>query len=124
MKENVSSAALVNRLLLGLLMFIPGLLSLFVIGPSKVVGMLTGLGFIAPTFFAWVLIIFEIGCGIAILANWNLHYTTVPPIAIMLVAGFTTTINWSNLGNSSWPFFLLHMVAASNYWMLSMHSRK
>ena len=109
-------AGTVNRILLGLVMLIPGLLKLFVLKPAAVVGMLEGIGFPVAAFFAWVLILSEIVFGIAILARWKLEYTVWPPIVIMLVAAFT--VSWAN-----WPLFLMHLVIASNYWMLGTHTR-
>ena len=106
----------VNRVLLGLVMLIPGLLKLFVLKPDAVVGMLEGIGFPVATFFAWVLILSEIVFGIAILARWKLEYSVWPPIIIMLVAAFT--VSWAN-----WPLVLMHLALASNYWMLGTHGR-
>ena len=110
-------AGTVNRILLGLLMLIPGCLKLFVLKPAAVVGMLGKIGFPAPTFFAWVLILSEIVFGIAILTKWKLQYSVWPPIVIMLVAGFTTS--WGN-----WPLLLMHLVIASNYFMLGVNHTK
>lgn len=75
--------------------------------------MLTGLGFPAPTFFAWVLILSEIVFGIALLANWKLKYMVVPPMIILAVAAFT--VYWKQ-----WPSMLLHFVIISNYWILAL----
>jgi uncharacterized membrane protein YphA (DoxX/SURF4 family) len=100
-----------NRWLLGLLMLVPGLMKLFVMKPSAVVSMLSGIGFPAASFFAWVLILSEIVFGIAILANWKMEYSVWPPIIIMLVAAFT--VAWGN-----WPTFLMHLVIASNYLLI------
>jgi putative oxidoreductase len=108
---NHKNLQILNRILLGLVMLVPGLLKLFVMGSSAVVGMLSNMGFPAATFFAWVLILSEIVFGIAILANWKLKYTIWPPVIIMLVAAFTAA-----LGN--WPTFLMHLVIASNYLLL------
>src|SRR5690349_8336952 len=101
---------LLNRVLLGLLVLIPGLLklwNLFSAGSSGwfVPGFLAQLGFPAPTFFAWILMLCEIVFGIAILTNWKLKYTVWPPIIIMLVAAFTTSFNMQAA-----PVFLLHLV--------------
>ncbi len=111
------TASKVNWILLGLLMLIPGLLKLFVMGPSAVVGMLSGLGFPAATFFAWVLILSEIIFGALILARWNLRYTVWPPMIILTVAAFTA--NWGN-----WAGMLLHLTAVSNYWLLGYSNMK
>lgn len=106
---------LINRVLLGLLMLVPGLMKLFVMGPSAVTGMLSGLGFPAASFFAWILILSEIIFGLAILARWKLHYTVWPPIVIMVVAGIATLVTAGEVGV---PIFLLHLVAATSYLML------
>lgn len=106
---------LVNRILLGLLMLVPGLIKLFYMGSDAVTGMLSGMGFPAPAFFAWVLILSEIVFGLAILARWKLHYTVWPPIVIMLVAAVLGLMNSGVTGLSG---FLLHLVAASAYFML------
>jgi uncharacterized membrane protein YphA (DoxX/SURF4 family) len=102
-----------NWILLGLLMLIPGLLKLFVMKPSAITGMLDGLGFPAAAFFAWVLIIAEIGTGIAILAKWQLKTVVYIPAIILLVAAFTA--NWG-----SWPSFIIHLVVVGNYLLLGL----
>jgi len=110
---NHKNIATVNRVLLGLVMLIPGLLKLFVIGPNNIVGMLSDISLFAwaPSFWAWVLILSEIVFGIAILASWKLEYSVWPPIVIMVVAAFTAA--WTN-----WPLVLMHIALASNYLML------
>ncbi len=110
-----STAWKVNWVLLGLTMLISGLLKLFVMKPTAVVGMLSGLGFPAPTFFAWVLIIAEIGSGAAILAKWNLKKAVWIPIVVLIVAAFTA--NWGN-----WINMLVHLALASSYWVLGEKS--
>ena len=113
-------AGTVNRVLLGLLMLIPGLVKLFVFKPSGVAGMLEGFGFPVASFFAWVLILSEIVFGIAILVRWKLDYSVWPPIVIMLVAAFTA--NWPSELSKAAPF-LMHLLVASNYWILSKHAK-
>ena len=100
-----------NRILLGLLMLVPGLLKLFVVKPAAVVGMLTGMGYPIPAIMAWVLIIAEITTGVMILGGWNLRYAIIPPAIILTLAGFTAY--WG-----SWPSLILHLAAASNYALL------
>ncbi|MDP4039612.1 MAG: DoxX family protein [Candidatus Pacearchaeota archaeon] len=112
---NEKTAWEVNRVILGLLMLVAGLLKLFVVKPAGVTGMLTGLGFPAPLFFAWVLLLSEIIFGIAILAKYKLEWTTWPPVIILVIAAFTAS--WAN-----WTTLILHIVAASNYWLLGVHS--
>ncbi len=111
MKELKRYTKLTNRIILGLLMLVPGLLKIFVNTPEGVTGMLSGFGFPAPAFLAWVLIISEIAFGIAILANYKIKYTVIPPMIILLGAAFTA--NWG-----SWPSFLLHIAAVANYGVL------
>lgn len=105
---------IINRILLGLVMLIPGLLKLFVIGPSAIVGMMQGIALFAwaPALWAWILILSEIVFGIAILANYKLKYTVIPPMVILLVAALT--VNWG-----SWPSVLLHLTVISNYSLIA-----
>jgi uncharacterized membrane protein YphA (DoxX/SURF4 family) len=105
---------IINRVLLGLVMLIPGLLKLFVTGVTGVTGMLSGIALFswAPGFWAWVLILSEIIFGIAILANWRLQYTVIPPMIILLVAAFT--VQWGN-----WSSVLLHLIAVSNFSLIA-----
>jgi len=105
---------LANRMLLGLLMLVPGLMKFFVVGSEGVAGMLSGIGLFswAPAFWAWVLMLSEVIFGLAVLANYKLKYTVIPPVIIMLVAGLTV-----NIGRTS--SLLLHLVAASAYLMLA-----
>jgi len=108
-----------NRILLGLLMLVPGLLKLFSLGAGAVTGMLSRIGLFswAPGFWAWVLILSEILFGIAILAKWKLEYTVIPPMIILLVAAFTFA--WG-----SWSSFLLHLVAVSGYSLIAGWGQK
>ncbi len=105
-------------------MLIPGLIKLFVIGPSGVIGMLAGLNFPIPAFFAWVLILAEIFFGIAILAKWKLEYTTIGPAVILVVAALAAMINWSNIGQSQWPLFILQLTVASNYLLIGARHKQ
>jgi len=98
----------INWILLGLVMLIPGLLKLFVMKPAAIEGMLAGLGFPAAGVFAWILILAEIGAGVALLANWQVKHIVWLPIVILVVATFT-----AHLGN--YPNMLVHLTLASNY---------
>jgi uncharacterized membrane protein YphA (DoxX/SURF4 family) len=110
MKKIFDYSIAVNRVLLGLLILVPGLAKLFIMGPNAISGMLSGIALFAwaPAFWAWILILSEIVFGIAIIGNYKLRFTTIPPMIILLVAAFA--FNWGN-----WPNFLLHLVAVSNY---------
>ena len=114
-------AGIVNRVLLGLLLLVNGLLKVFVIKAENVAGMLSGIGFPVASFFAWVLILSEIVFGIAILAKWKLEYTVWPPIVILLVAAFTVYTGGEN--GPQWGQILIHLVLASNYWLIGTHSK-
>lgn len=111
----------INRVLLGLLMLVPGLLKLFVYKPSGVSAMLSGMGFPAAMFFAWVLIILEIVSGIALLANYKVRYAVWAPIVILSVASL---LMLARVGSMDWTSFLFHLTAISNYlllWMWASH---
>lgn len=115
-------AVTVNRVLLGLIMLVSGLIKLFVMKPSAIVGMLASIGFPAPSFFAWVLILSEIVFGIAILIKWKLEYSVWPPILILLIATFTVYTSGQN--GPKWGQILIHLALASNYWMIGVNSKR
>jgi len=120
MKKYFDGSIVVNRILLGLVMLVAGLTKLFVSGPDAVTGMLSGIVLFswAPVFWAWILILSEILFGAAIIANYKLKWTTIPPMIILLVAAFA--VNWGR-----WSSFLLHLVVVSNYAVfMAMASRK
>jgi uncharacterized membrane protein YphA (DoxX/SURF4 family) len=108
-----------NRILLGLVMLVPGIMKLFDMGSSKIVEMLSNMVLFswAPSFWAWVLILSEIVFGIAILFKWRLQYTSWPPVVILVIASFT--VHWANWGN-----MLVHLTLASNYYMLGVNHMK
>ena len=124
--ENTKETAMkVNWILLGLLMLGAGLIKLFIMKVEGVSGMLSGIALFswAPMFWAWILILSEIIFGILILAKWKLQYTVIPPMIIMIVAAFT--MNWPFAAGSlpKLSGFLLHLVAASSYWVLGSRKR-
>lgn len=113
----MKNLSVINRILLGLLMFVPGLLKLLVVGPTGVTGMLSG-NFLfswAPAFWAWILMLGEITSGIAILGNWNVKRISIIPIVILTIAVLTTTIKWTALGSTGWSSVILHLVAIAGY---------
>lgn len=77
----------VLRLALGLLFIIPGLQKLA--EPGMIIGMLGDLGFPAPAFLGWVLLLSEIVFGAAVLTGWKLKYTVWPLVIISAAALFT-----------------------------------
>ncbi len=67
--------------------------------PAGPTGMLGGLGFPAPVFFAWILLLSEILFGIAVLLGWQLKYTVWPLVIILVVATIFVALpmgNWVN----------------------------
>ncbi len=107
----------INRVLLGLLMLVPGLMKLFVMKPEAVSGMLDGFGFPAPLFFAWILIALEIVSGIMILGNWKTRYAVWAPIVILAVATILMLVGGS-FAQIDWISILFHLTAISNYLLL------
>ena len=105
---------LTNRVLLGLLMLVAGLLKLFASGPDAVTGMLSSMALFswAPAFWAWTLIAGEVLSGAAILANYKLKYAVIPPMVILTVAAFF--VYWGN-----WYSLIMHLVAVSGYSLLA-----
>lgn len=118
MEHKNTVASKVNWILLGLVLLIPGLLKLFVSKPAGVTGMLSGIAIFAwaPTFWAWVLIIAEIAAGAMILGKFKLHFAASAGAIILTVAALT--IHWG-----TWPSVLIHLVVASNFWMLALRSK-
>lgn len=116
---------LINRILLGLVMLIPGLIKLFVSKPAGIQNMLSNIFLFAwaPLFWAWILILSEICFGIAILANFRLKYTTIPPIIILSVAVLFVTINWKNFSGTPWSSVLLHLIAISGFVILNREAK-
>lgn len=117
MKKNfMNGISNANKILLGLLMLVPGLTKLFVLGPDRVVGMLTGLGFPAPALFAWILILSEIIFGLAILARWKLEYTIIPAVIVLIVSAFTAHLDD--------PLrIIMHFILITEYFLLA-YSKK
>lgn len=86
-------APTIIRIMMGLLMFVPGLSKLM--NPSGIIGMLGGLGFPAAAFFGWLLLLSEIAFGAAVIVGWKLEYTVWPLVLILAVA--TITVHIPNL---------------------------
>lgn len=111
MDNTKETAMKVNWFLLGLVMLIPGLLKLFVMKPEAIVAMLANNGFPAATFFAWVLIIGEIGSGVLILTKYEMKKIVYIPIIVLVIATFT--VHWKN-----YTMMIVHLALASNFWLL------
>jgi uncharacterized membrane protein YphA (DoxX/SURF4 family) len=111
---------LTNRILLGLVMLVPGLGK--ALNPSGITDMLDGLTFFGSISvplgsLAWILIIVEIVAGIAILANYKLNYSVIAPAVILI--GAAVTAQWGDFSAlGSWGGFFVHLTVATNYALL------
>ncbi|PIN89464.1 hypothetical protein COU60_03650 [Candidatus Pacearchaeota archaeon CG10_big_fil_rev_8_21_14_0_10_34_76] len=110
---------LINRILLGLVMLVPGLFKLA--GMTGIVnfdvpGFLASLGFPAASALAWLLLIVEIGSGIAILSNWRLKQVIWAPVVILLVAAFAAY-------RTDVAQIVIHLTLISNYLLLSSQEK-
>lgn len=109
----------INRVLLGLLMLIPGIMKAMM-GPAAVGSMLATIGFPLATFFAWVLIIAEIGSGLFLIINYKSMYASYLAAFILIVATLVYAIpeTFKN------PFMMIgqlvfHLLAISNYLLVA-----
>ena len=116
MKNFNANAVVTNRIIMGLLFVVAGLMKIFVAKPAGVSGMLAGFGFPAAMFFAWVLILVETLGGIAILLNWKAKYASYLLIVVMVVAAVTAY--WAN-----WTQMLFHLAVASNLCVIAAYSK-
>ncbi len=86
------------RLTLGGMFIYTGFTKL--LNPSGVTGMLTHLGFPAPAFWTWLLLLSEIVFGFCVLIGYKVKYTVWPLIIVLAVATFTVvTPNLANPGS-------------------------
>ena len=109
-----------NRILLGLLMLVPGLLKLFVMGPAQTTSYIGSLGIPAPQVMAWLLIIGELVAGILILANFKLRIAASLATIILLVA---TIYQYIIPGDPNMVVVTLtHLALISNYWVVAQKS--
>jgi len=107
----------INTYLLGILFLYTGLTKLFVNKISGVSAMLTNLGFFLPVFFAYVLVIVEIGSGIMLFTGKFKKLVVLFPAFILLVAAFT--VSWGN-----WTSFIEHIILATNLLLVGYISYK
>src|SRR3989338_10219195 len=82
-----SYGAAVLRIALGLLFVLPGLGKLM--NPAMIAGMLGGLGFPAPAFFGWLLLLSEIVFGALLIVGWKVKYAIWPLVIVLFVATLT-----------------------------------
>ncbi|MBI2451506.1 DoxX family protein [Candidatus Pacearchaeota archaeon] len=103
------------RVFLGILFIIPGIGKLLDIGGPT--GLLVGLGFPAPAFFAWVLALSEVIFGLSVLLGWKVKWTVWPLVIVLTVATLLVVIPNMN-GN---PVTLLfHLVGIAGLISLAL----
>ncbi|MBI4141039.1 DoxX family protein [Candidatus Woesearchaeota archaeon] len=78
------------RLALGPLFIIPGVMKLM--NPGMIIGMLGQIGFPAPTFFGWLLLLSEIIFGASVLVGYKVKLTVWPLVIVLAVATITVHI--------------------------------
>ncbi len=107
-------------------MLVAGLLKIFVSGVNDITSLLSKniLFSWAPMFWAWVLIIGEVGSGLAIIGKWNLKYTAFIPVIILVIAVITVDIKWIALGQTDWVDIIFNLIAINGYIMLSSQNWK
>ena len=93
------------RITVGLLFLVAGIGKLT--DPSKVAGMLDGLGFPAAAIFAWVLIIAEVLGGALILIGYKVKYSAWPLIVVLMIATLMVVIPNGGFSSSNLYFHLI-----------------
>ncbi|MDP3986865.1 MAG: DoxX family protein [Nanoarchaeota archaeon] len=99
----------VLRVFLGLIMAVAGYNKLM--NPDGVSGMLQGIGFFAPMFFAWVLLLSELVFGVLVVVGYKVRYTAWPLAFILLVAWATVVVENSGFLSSNSLFHLIAVTA-------------
>lgn len=95
------------RILTGMLFLPAGIMKLM--DPAGITGMLTGLGFPAPAFLAWVLLLSEIIFGASLIVGWKTKYTVWPPVIVLLVAMITVALPGALENPTGWINVLFHL---------------
>jgi putative oxidoreductase len=110
MNEKSKYGPLLLRIAIGAIFLYTGIGKL--LNPAGPTGMLQGLGFPAPAFFAWVLLLSEIIFGLSVLLGWKVRYTVWPLVLIMVIAIFAVVLPNAN-GNYLNALFHLLVIAGS-----------
>ena len=82
--QNAAYGATTLRAILGFLFIVTGLNKLS--NPGIIISMLGDLGFRAPAFLGWILLLSEIVFGISVLIGYKIRYTVWPLVFILAVA--------------------------------------
>ena len=106
-KKSLSLALL--RIALGLFFVVPALSKLW--NPAGITGMLSGLGFPLPTFFAWIILLSEIIFGASLIIGYKVRFAVWPLFIILLVALLLVAIPGASFSDiSSLMMVLWHLV--------------
>ena len=108
MENNKGHGLAILRVVAGLLFLLPGIMKLM--DPAGITGMLTGLGFPAPSFLAWILLLSEIIFGASLIVGWKTKYTTWPLVIVLLVATLTVALPGALENPMGWVNVLFHLV--------------
>ena len=108
MENNKGHGLAILRIVAGLLFLLPGIMKLM--DPAGITGMLTGLGFPAPSFLAWILLLSEIIFGASLIVGWKTKYTTWPLVIVLLVATLTVALPGALENPMGWVNVLFHLV--------------
>jgi len=109
MKFNKGYGLAILRIITGFLFLLPGIMKLM--NPAGITGMLTGLGFPAPSFLAWVLLLSEIIFGALLIVGWKTIYTIWPLVIVLLVAILTVALPAALENPMGWINVLFHLVS-------------
>lgn len=99
----------VIRITIGFLLLIPGLMKLM--DPTGITGMLSGLGFPAPSLMAWMLLLSEIIFGALIILGYKTKYAVWPLLIILTVALITVAFPGALENPMGWVNVLFHVVS-------------
>ena len=108
MENNKGYGLAILRIVAGLLFLLPGIMKLM--DPAGITGMLTGLGFPAPSFLAWILLLSEIIFGASLIVGWKTKYATWPLVIVLLVATLTVALPGALENPIGWINVLFHLV--------------
>jgi putative oxidoreductase len=108
-KDNCNAMCLdysyvVLRVLLGLLMFVPGVMKLMGVMNTGTTGVFSMVG----PFLGWIVIVVEIVAGLAVIVGYQTKWAAYPLALILVVATIMTSNAW--LPPNSSTFF--HLIAA------------
>jgi putative oxidoreductase len=106
MKQYQEYSVFVLRLAVGVLLLLNGINKLFILAPSGFAGMLEGLGYPIPLFWAWLVSLVELIAGIAILIGFWVRpaalLTGITMLAALFTAHLTDIANYPSGFNTWW----------------------